>query len=137
MSPISGQQDGGMRVVDQWLSLIETQCYASSMNDRAEYMRRWYQNNKEAHKARVAADRRRRRKSRRDMVAELKSVPCADCGIQYPPYVMDFDHRGDKLFEISDITGRDGSLDRFLTEIAKCDVVCSNCHRERTHGSQV
>jgi hypothetical protein len=108
-------------------------CYTDRM-DRKEYMRRWYQKNKEAHKARVVVDRRIRRKSRRELVAELKNVPCADCGVKYPPYVMDFDHRGDKLFEISDAIGREVSLDRFLAEIAKCDVVCSNCHRERHHG---
>ena len=30
---------------------------------------------------------------RREMVQKIKSRPCADCGIQYPYYVMDFDHR--------------------------------------------
>jgi hypothetical protein len=64
---------------------------------------------------------------------EAKAAPCADCGVQYPYYVMDFDHRPDevKLFEMSDsYTLR---MELMLAEIAKCDVVCANCHRERTH----
>jgi hypothetical protein len=30
---------------------------------------------------------------RRELVIKAKSQPCADCGVQYPYYVMDFDHR--------------------------------------------
>jgi hypothetical protein len=61
-----------------------------------------------------------------------KERPCADCGVQYPHYVMDFDHREDKKFTISKMAGR-VSQQRLKEEIAKCDVVCANCHRERTH----
>ena len=107
------------------------------MRDRSEYMRQWYKDNKEAHLERVNADRQRRRRERRSLIDELKSVPCADCDQSYPPYVMDFDHREDKEFDISYGMRGDVSLKRLMTEIAKCDVVCSNCHRERTHGSQV
>lgn len=73
-----------------------------------------------------------RRRSRHQTIDEIKSRPCADCGGVFPPYVMDFDHvRGEKLFNIA--LKVDGSgLPRLLAEIAKCDVVCSNCHRVRT-----
>ena len=65
---------------------------------------------------------------------ELKDKPCADCRKKYPPYVMDFDHREgeEKSFLISKYAGR-VSRKRLLAEAAKCDVVCANCHRERTH----
>lgn len=64
------------------------------------------------------------------VVIRAKSVPCADCGRVYPFYVMEFDHvRGEKAFNIG---GAKVSRKRLLDEIAKCDVVCSNCHRERT-----
>lgn len=61
-----------------------------------------------------------------------KSVPCLDCGIQYPPHVMQFDHRdpATKKFNIAHY-GR--SLEKIRAEIEKCDVVCANCHFERTH----
>src|SRR5262245_44657301 len=32
-------------------------------------------------------------KAARKFVTEEKSRPCVDCGIQYPHYVMDLDHR--------------------------------------------
>ena len=46
---------------------------------------------------------------------------------------MDFDHRlGEvKSFVISYAPGRH-SLEAITAEIAKCDVVCANCHRLRT-----
>ncbi len=67
-------------------------------------------------------------------IATVKAIPCADCGKSYPRCVMDFDHRdpSQKRFTI----GRHpagASLAALMEEIAKCDVVCSNCHRVRTH----
>lgn len=73
-----------------------------------------------------------RRSKMGKIVNEKKSVPCMDCGKEYPAYVMDFDHvRGQKLFGIA-ARGRYYSEEILLQEIAKCDVVCSNCHRIRT-----
>ena len=74
---------------------------------------------------------------RRQIVLEAKSRPCADCGVQYPYYVMDFDHgegssKEFALNSIQRVTKR-----AMLREMAKCDVVCSNCHRERTHRRMV
>lgn len=101
---------------------------------RKTYHRNWYLENRErqlqrmsetrpAYKARIAAQ-----------VNRLKDRPCADCGLRYPPFVMDFDHvSGDKRFNVGDIRGG-GAMDRILAEIAKCDVVCANCHRLRTHS---
>lgn len=68
-----------------------------------------------------------------DFIRQAKNKPCVDCGIQYPYYVMDFDHLGDKKFNLSG-GARTGSLEKVTLEIAKCDVVCANCHRERTFG---
>ena len=70
----------------------------------------------------------------RNMLIELKSVPCVDCGISYHWYVMDFDHRrGIKEFEISVLSKKAMSHKRIMAEVAKCDVVCANCHRVRTY----
>ena len=73
---------------------------------------------------------RRRNKA---IVNAAKSRPCADCGLIYPSYVMDFDHvRGRKL-------GTNAHMKTYVppaalaAEIAKCDVVCANCHRIRSH----
>lgn len=72
--------------------------------------------------------------SRRKVIRAIKeNTPCKDCGIKYPYWIMQFDHvRGKKSFTISKMMDKRG-LEILLREIAKCDVVCSNCHADRTH----
>jgi hypothetical protein len=74
---------------------------------------------------------------RRKIVLDAKQKPCADCGIEYPYYVMDFDHReGEtKLFSLFKI--HNATKKMILSEIEKCDLVCANCHRERTHQRRI
>lgn len=98
-----------------------------------EYSRRYREQNQEqtretSRKAAGAA-----RKAKVALVASIKDVPCMDCGVKYPPYVMDFDHvRGKKEFNIA-AKKHGRTLEKLLDEIDKCDIVCSNCHRIRTH----
>jgi hypothetical protein len=68
-----------------------------------------------------------------DYVNRLKAAPCTDCGVSYPPWVMHFDHLGDKDASISSLVKRTVSIARLAAEIAKCEIVCANCHAERTH----
>ena len=78
--------------------------------------------------------RQKHRDKRKEIILTAKNKPCADCGVKYPYYVMDFDHvEGKKEFNISD-GFYNASLEDIKNEITKCDVVCSNCHRERTHN---
>lgn len=74
---------------------------------------------------------------RRELVRQMKSRACADCGIQYPFYVMDFDHReGEtKEYELNRIDRM--TTRAILREIKKCDVVCANCHRVRTYKRRI
>ena len=74
-----------------------------------------------------------RQRAAREYAQKAKQKPCADCGIQYPYYVMDFDHREDKKKLINKFVKGGPALTSLQIEIDKCDVVCSNCHRERTH----
>lgn len=65
-----------------------------------------------------------------------KSVPCMDCGAPYPHYVMDLDHRPEfeKVKNVSrNAFWRTRPISEFVAEIEKCDVVCANCHRERSY----
>jgi len=56
---------------------------------------------------------------------------CIDCGYREHSEALDFDHvRGIKLFEFASAGTRKPSS--ILEEIAKCEVVCANCHRIRT-----
>ena len=89
--------------------------------------REWVSKNPEKAKA--------SRVSKAVVIREAKNRPCQDCGIQYPYYVMQFDHRepAKKLFTIGN-RGALKTLEVLKAEIAKCDVVCANCHMERTHG---
>jgi hypothetical protein len=68
-------------------------------------------------------------------IRSFKTAPCMDCGHSFHHYQMDFDHvRGVKLFALSTVNKdrRNRSFDEIFSEISKCDVVCSNCHRART-----
>lgn len=77
----------------------------------------------------------------RDMilfVERLKSAPCMDCGVTYPSYVMDYDHaRGVKVMSIAKIVRSGADMEEVAAELEKCDLVCANCHRERTHRRAV
>lgn len=69
-----------------------------------------------------------------EFIRALKDNPCTDCGLKYPYYVMEFDHTSDdKIINVGQIASRGWSIARLEAEIAKCDLVCANCHRERTH----
>ena len=73
------------------------------------------------------------RKSKRVIIEEAKGQPCVDCGIQYPSHVMQFDHIEDnKDFNIGS-KGAGASVKRLQAEIVKCEIVCANCHAERTY----
>lgn len=69
---------------------------------------------------------------RRDLLLSLRDRPCLDCGKRFPPFVMQFDHRdpSDKKFLVCETWL--SSVTRILNEAAKCDIVCPNCHRDRT-----
>jgi len=76
-----------------------------------------------------------RRAPRQAIVDKIKAESgCVDCGL-HPEYsqVLEFDHRPDeiKLFHISDKMTT-GTVEDLMSEIAKCDIVCANCHRVRT-----
>ena len=70
----------------------------------------------------------------RDYIMEAKCRPCADCGRSFPHYVMDFDHLpgADKKFILSRYKVETRTMQEVVEEIAKCEVVCANCHRVRT-----
>jgi hypothetical protein len=100
--------------------------------------RRWssahYEANKDAYKARATAQRRNRKVVARTIIKTAKDVPCTDCELRYPSYVMQFDHvRGVKLFDVGAFTATNRPLIDLDREIAKCEVVCANCHAIRTH----
>ena len=57
---------------------------------------------------------------------------CVDCGYNRYPEALDFDHMPGEV-KVKAVTLMWGhSWEKVLAEIAKCEIVCSNCHRHRT-----
>lgn len=98
------------------------------------YKDQHYRDNKVVYLEKVREQRLRLRAE----IDEIKNRPCMDCGESYPSYVMDFDHRDgeDKAANVSRLV-RNNQRGRALKEVAKCDIVCANCHRARTYQRQL
>ena len=66
-------------------------------------------------------------------LADIKTASgCVDCG-EKNHIVLDFDHIRDKKYNVSRMIHDGFSWKAILREIEKCEVVCANCHRIRTH----
>lgn len=72
-----------------------------------------------------------RERNLRHLFDRLRSSGCIDCG-ERDLVVLDFDHLGEKVANVSRMAHREWSLARIDAEIAKCEVRCANCHRRRT-----
>lgn len=96
------------------------------------YNKAWYDANKEKQKAWVKSNQE---KIRKQIQAYKEQNGCMDCGIFYPYYVLDLDHRdpSTKLLNPSSIGKQGWGPAKIQEELDKCDVVCSNCHRSRTY----
>jgi hypothetical protein len=107
--------------------------------DQAASSHRSYERNKVKMKERALAYTRVQRIRLAEIVRQAKSKPCMDCGNEYPTWVMDLDHRNpkEKVLAVATAVTWGWSIQRLQSEIAKCDVVCSNCHRDRTHKQRV
>jgi hypothetical protein len=65
---------------------------------------------------------------------ELKeSMPCTDCGGSFHHAAMTWDHLPgrEKINDVSNL--RRFSRQAVLAEIAKCELVCANCHAVRSY----
>jgi len=94
--------------------------------------RQWLASRIQAASPRIESQRARWR-YQAEVLDQLRSVPCADCGGRFAQCSMDFDHRdpSTKTARVPALVGRAG-IRRILAEVAKCDIVCANCHRLRT-----
>jgi hypothetical protein len=113
-----------------------------AQRDRREYHQRWYQEHKEAEKARSRARYRQNPKDRlvsnerykkylRDLINEHKKAgACIRCGIA-DYRVLDFHHRdpSQKKIGLNLAWKQHVGKQVILDEIAKCDLICANCHR--------
>ena len=99
------------------------------IRDRAKqraYQKKW----EAANKAKRRSWNKQARRDRYWLLSKWKEQPCEYCGGQFPPRVMEFHHvRGEKEFTISESSSRVIALRSVVREVAKCDLVCANCHR--------
>jgi hypothetical protein len=125
---------GEAKPVDQfnWRRKAKGQRDSMCRSCRAAYKQAHYAANRQQYIDNAVRRRKHVARERMQMVVQhLRSHPCVDCG-EDDVMVLEFDHhRGDKLFSIA--TGvADRSLAALVNEMAKCEVVCANCHRRRT-----
>ena len=71
---------------------------------------------------------------KREYIQQQKNKPCAKCGAQLHPILMDFDHLGGKYKNLAAMTIN--SYQKIDAEIAKCQVLCIFCHKEKTYASR-
>jgi hypothetical protein len=68
------------------------------------------------------------------MMEYLRDRACNTCGID-DPVVLEFHHvggRGPKYAPVSILVTHGYTWRKVQEEIAKCEVLCANCHRKRT-----
>lgn len=99
------------------------------------YVKKHYDENKEAYKARARRDYKKVRDKLVSCVRSLK-ISCERCGEDHPA-VLDFHHLDPSVKELT--MARATSMKKVASEAKKCVVLCSNCHRkhhwdERTTG---
>ena len=85
--------------------------------------------------------RRRCERVRRQYVSDFierykRMCGCKDCGINNP-IVLECDHVRGKLYNINQLRNWATDLVIIKEELRKCDVVCANCHRLRTHNRRI
>jgi hypothetical protein len=92
----------------------------------------------ERHKPDYLARNTKDKHGKRDFIRQYKEFHgCMDCSGKFPYFVLDLDHRDphNKKYAPNRIH-LVASWDQMVEEINKCDVVCSNCHRVRSHEKE-
>jgi hypothetical protein len=62
------------------------------------------------------------------------TLSCVDCGVSHPA-VIQFHHEGDKEANVSRLVNKNRSVERVMKEVAKCVVLCANCHVIRHYNA--
>lgn len=100
------------------------------MSQYEKWQKKYYEKNRDYYAAKA---KQRKREIMEAISLYKESTPCKDCGQKLKHYQMDFDHLNSKFLNISRMVKDGYSLQRILSEIEKCELVCANCHRERTY----
>ena len=95
-----------------------------------EYHKKWYQSNADKRRAQV----RLRRKQVREKLQMVKAQgECVMCGLSgsIATWALDYHHinHHEKVASVSYLVGNGYSWKKIEKEIAKCELICSNCRR--------
>jgi hypothetical protein len=98
----------------------------------AGYKRDWYIRNRATHLQNVTRNRAESTATNQARTWQyLAEHACVDCG-ESDPVVLEFDHVGEKLMDVSHMALMGFTWASVEAEIAKCEVRCANCHRRKT-----
>jgi hypothetical protein len=92
--------------------------------------RAYYEANRERSIESTKASTKRRRAALKTIVDEFKQQACVACGESYPTAAMQCHHRDPrtKAAAVATLVHRGVREEILRMELAKCDVVCANCH---------
>ena len=94
------------------------------------YRDKHYLDNKQYYKDKA---KNYRNKSIDNFIEFKKTLSCSVCG-ESRWWVLDFHHRDPKEKEYNIATlMRSSTMNRILKELSKCEILCSNCHRDLHH----
>lgn len=126
-----------------WLNIKQGKRQARCRECFRKYHRMWWQKYK--HNRTITPEQikewrnRKIQRARAFVLAYLKSHPCSKCGFTNVA-ALDFHHVTDEPYNkwtrVSKLIQRSYSTERISKEIAKCIVLCANCHRIETAKKQ-
>jgi hypothetical protein len=97
---------------------------------RRQYQRDYYNGREPEYRIGIRANVKSRKGALKEIIREAKEGRHCKCGEGHPA-CLDFHHReSNKVLGIAEIPKAGWSKERLLAEIAKCDLICANCHRK-------
>lgn len=97
-----------------------------SIEQRRAYDREWHAKNRDA---RNAAQYNRQRDLRKRFMEYKKTLSCQRCGFSHYRAIH-FHHRNpsEKFMPVSQMIHHQYAWEKIMAEVAKCDILCANCH---------
>lgn len=97
-----------------------------------ERISKWYSDNRKARQE----DANLRNYERKRKIVEHFGNKCADCNTTYPQCVYQFHHLDPKGKDVNPSYAMTKRPSEMWKELAKCVMLCANCHMIRHHGKE-
>lgn len=108
--------------------------YQRNREARLAHVKAYYEANKDQVRERIKIAGKAQRLRLRDEAIVRLGGACRDCGVNNR-IVLQFHHR-DPAQKKAEVMSLATSTKRFWEEVAKCDLVCANCHLIRHAGGE-